>query len=64
MKLEQSSEAKLEYWARNRTVVPLPRIANLPKIASRKFDSYEEFNAWKKSLLLQLAAQGVAQWKP
>ena len=62
MKFTDDYTAKYTIWARSSRVVPLPRISNLPHFTSRKFDSYEEFNAWKKERLSQLARSGGAKW--
>jgi hypothetical protein len=62
MKSTDDYAAKLELWARQKKPVRLPRIANLPRFGHRRFNSYEELNAWKQSLRDQLAAQGGAQW--
>lgn len=62
MKFTDDYTAKFTIWARENRVVSLPRITNLPKFKSRKFNSYEEFNAWKKDLLGQIARAGGVQW--
>jgi hypothetical protein len=62
MKLTDQPDAKIKIWARERRVVALPRIANLPQFGHKKFDSYEAFNAWKRALLLELARRGGAKW--
>jgi hypothetical protein len=62
MKITDDYGAKFEIWARENKVVRLPRITNLPKFGHRRFDSYEELNAWKQSLLDELLKQGGAQW--
>ena len=62
MKITDDYSAKLAIWAREGKVMRLPRIANLPRFGCRRFNSYEELNAWKKSLRDQLAEQGGARW--
>jgi hypothetical protein len=62
MKMAGHPDAKIVLWARQRAVVRLPRIANLPRFGSRKFDSYGAFNAWKNELILELARRGGAKW--
>ncbi len=62
MKLTDDYGAKLEVWAREGKAVRLPRIANLPRFGHRRFNTYEELNAWKQSLRDELARQGGAQW--
>ena len=64
VKFTDQPEAKLKIWARERRVVRIPRIANLPRFGSRKFDSYAEFNSWKEQLLLELVRNGGARWTP
>jgi len=58
-----SSIPKTTLWARHPTVVRLPRIANLPRIPSRKFSSHQEFNAWKQALCLDIIRNGGFQWE-
>jgi len=62
MKITDDYSGKLEIWARESKVVRMPRIANLPAFGHRRFNSYAELNAWKKSLLDDLIKQGGAQW--
>jgi hypothetical protein len=62
MKSTDDYKAKLEIWARNGQVVRMPRIANLPQFGHKRFNSYDELNAWKKSIRDQLAEKGGAQW--
>jgi len=62
MKYTDQYAAKLEIWARECKVHPLPKIARLPRLPSKKFRSYTEMNVWKKDLLDQLAANGGVQW--
>ncbi|MBU0678753.1 MAG: hypothetical protein KJ626_11625 [Verrucomicrobia bacterium] len=61
MKIEGAID-KVELWAAHPTVVRVPRIVNIPRFRSQKFDTYEAFSAWKKSLQLQLIRDGGAQW--
>ena len=62
MKQSDSFQAKLRFWAENPCVVAMPRITNLPKFSKKSFRSYAEMNEWKRSLLLELAKAGGAQW--
>jgi len=62
MKITDNYSGKLELWARESKVVRMPRIANLPRFGHRRFNSYDELNAWKQSLRDQLAEQGGVQW--
>lgn len=63
MKYTDDYTAKLDIWAREQRVRPLPAFTGVPRFGARKFDSYAEFNAWKRELLLQIAAQGGLRWK-
>ena len=62
MKIADNYDAKLEIWARESKVYPLPRATGIPRFGSKKFNSYEEFNAWKKELLGRIAASGGVKW--
>jgi hypothetical protein len=62
MKITDDYEAKLALWAKECRVVPLPRADGIPKFSSRKFSSWEAFNAWKRQLRDQIAAQGGLRW--
>jgi hypothetical protein len=63
MKKTDDRTAKYDAWAEDDRVQSTPVIKNLPHFGSRKFDSYDEFNAWKRKLIDQLAREGGAQWK-
>jgi hypothetical protein len=57
MKINDDYNAKYLFWAldpKPQPEIPFPR---LPKIAARRFSSYEEFNAWKQELLCQIARE-------
>jgi hypothetical protein len=62
VKITDDYGAKLEIWARAGRVARLPRIANLPRFGHRRFSTYEELGAWKRSLLNELAKRGGARW--
>ena len=62
MKTSDNYSGKLELWAKTGKVCRIPRIANLPSFGHRRFNSYEELNAWKQSLMDELAKKGGAQW--
>jgi hypothetical protein len=55
-------EAKIEIWAKESRVYPLPRMIGLPAFSPQKFSSYEEMNAWKKGYLERIAAAGGVRW--
>jgi len=62
MKITDDYSGKLEIWAREGTVVRMPRIANLPSFGCHRFNSYAELRAWKQTLLDELLKRGGAQW--
>ena len=62
MKTTDNYKAKLDIWARERRPQPQPKIANLPRFGSKKFNSYAELNEWKKQLLETLTGSGGARW--
>jgi hypothetical protein len=49
--------AKIKLWASNPQVVPQPPLPKLPQCGSKKSSRYAEFNAWKRELLKQIAAE-------
>jgi hypothetical protein len=55
MKITDDYKAKIKMWAANPQVVPDSPPKNIPKFRSMKFQSYAEMNAWKKSLLREMA---------
>jgi len=59
MKITDDYNAKYRLWAANPTVVAAPPAIKLPPFKSRRFSSHAELNAWKLSLLRQLA-----RWSP
>lgn len=62
MKITDDYSGKFELWAKSGKVCRFPRIVNVPPFGHRRFSSYEELNAWKKSLRDDLARKGGAQW--
>jgi len=62
MKFSDNYSAKYEIWARQSKVSRLPAVSGIPRFESKKFSSYEELNAWKRSLLAQIAARGGVKW--
>jgi hypothetical protein len=62
MKITDNYRGKIELWAQNGKVCPMPRISNLPQFGHRRFNSYDELNQWKKSLVQELLNQGGARW--
>ena len=55
MKVSDDYSAKYRLWATNPVVVPAGKAVKLPDFKSRRFASHAELNAWKLSVLLQLA---------
>jgi hypothetical protein len=55
-------DAKIEMWARYPRVCRQPKMVGVPRFGHRKFSSWEDFNAWKRELLVQIATQGGVQW--
>ncbi len=53
---------KARLWAAHPRVVGLPRAANPPRFASKKFDSYEAFDAWKTEFQREWIRRGGVQW--
>jgi hypothetical protein len=55
MKISDDYNAKYRLWAANPTVVSAPAATRLPDFKSKRFSSHAELNAWKLSVLRQLA---------
>ncbi len=55
MKITDDYKAKIKLWAENPQVVPDSPPKNIPKFHSKRFNTYAEFNAWKRSLLHKFA---------
>ncbi len=62
MKITDDYRGKITLWAKDGKVHRLPKIANLPSFGHRRFNSYEELHAWKRSLLDELLKRGGAKW--
>jgi len=62
MKISDDYAAKVRLWAASPRVRPIPRLSNLPRFGSKKFNSYDEMNAWKRQLLKEIAANGGCRW--
>lgn len=61
MKITDDYTAKRRLWAAHPTVVPAPPAVHLPGFKSRRFASHAELNAWKSSVLRQLAQLAPAK---
>jgi hypothetical protein len=55
MKVTDDYNAKYRLWAANPTAVPAAAVVKLPGFKSRRFSTHAELNAWKASVLRQLA---------
>jgi hypothetical protein len=55
MKLTDDYRAKIKLWAANPRAIPPGPPVRIPNFKSKKFSSHAEMNAWKRSVLLQLA---------
>jgi hypothetical protein len=54
--------AKYAMWASRPRVHRLPGFSGVPRFGVRRFDSYEELNAWKRELLCEIARRGGLTW--
>jgi hypothetical protein len=54
--------AKYALWAARPEVCRLPRFTGVPPFGVRRFDSYDELNAWKRELKLEIARRGGLTW--
>jgi len=55
MKITDDYKAKYRLWAENPRVAPAPASVRIPHFRSRRFSSHAEMNAWKESVLRDLA---------
>lgn len=55
MKVTDEYSAKYRLWASNPVVAPAGKVVKLPGFKSRRFANHAELNAWKLSVLRQLA---------
>ena len=62
MKYTDDYQAKYRIWAEENKVHPLPKCTGWPIFRSKRFDSYEQMNAWKRELLLEVARRGGVKW--
>ena len=62
MKYTDDYLAKYKIWAAERKVHSLPRFTGLPPFKSKKFNTYEEYNAWKEEYLREIARNGGVRW--
>jgi hypothetical protein len=55
MKKTDDYKAKYRLWAENPRTVPAAAPVKIPNFRSRRFSTHAEMNAWKDSVLRQLA---------
>jgi hypothetical protein len=55
MKITDDYRAKYRLWAGNPRLLAAPPPIRIPDFKSRRFSSHAEMNAWKDSVLRQLA---------
>jgi hypothetical protein len=64
MKATDDYTAKFEFWAlSSQPVPPQPYDVRIPGLTVKRFDSYEDFNAWKREQLLELAELPPEEWQ-
>lgn len=61
-KIVDDYDAKLTFWAENPQVRPARKLRHIPGFTSRKFHSYAELAAWKKSVIEGFIARGESPW--
>jgi hypothetical protein len=62
MKITDDYKAKYRLWAAHPTVLPAPAATRLSNFKSRRFTSHAELNAWKLSVLRELAQASPGKW--
>jgi hypothetical protein len=55
MKATDDYRAKYRLWAKNPQVIPAAAPVRIPHFKSKRFSTHAEMNAWKESVLRQLA---------
>jgi len=64
MKATDDYNAKFDFWVRNpQPIPPQPYEVRIPGLTCKRFDSYEEFNDWKREQLLKLAELPPEEWQ-
>jgi len=63
MKRTDDYRAKIEMWARQPHVEPLPYGVRIPGLTVKRFSSYAEFNQWKRQQILKLAQLDPKEWQ-
>jgi hypothetical protein len=62
MKASDDYRAKYLAWAGSKEIYALSKLEGIPAFSARKFSSYEEFNRWKRNLLVEIASRGGVTW--
>jgi hypothetical protein len=62
VKFTDDPKAKIRIWAAAPKVVPTPRFPGYPGFTSRRFDSHEALDAWKRERILEIARRGGVKW--
>jgi len=55
MKITDDYKAKYRLWAEHPRTVPAAPPVRIPRFKSRRFSTHAEMNAWKESVLRELA---------
>lgn len=55
-------KAKIKLWVERPEVIPMPKPLNLPRFGHKRFNSYDELNAWKKAYREEIAQRGGLTW--
>jgi hypothetical protein len=63
MKFTDDYNAKYKIWAADPKPQPEIPAPPLPKFSPQRFSSWEDFNQWKRALLLQAAIENAAAAK-
>ena len=61
MKITDDYKAKYRLWAQNPRVAPVSKAVKIPRFKSQRFSSHAEMNAWKQSVLRELARSAPGQ---
>jgi hypothetical protein len=61
MKITDDYKAKYRLWAENPRTVPAGAPVRIPHFRSRRFSTHAEMNAWKESVLRELARSATGR---
>ena len=62
MKFTDDLHAKYRIWASQPRVESVSAFPGYPGFRSQRFNSYREFNEWKRLQILALARRGGVRW--